>query len=64
MELHAHKWLVAVANAFVGAVVGVEEPRLPIRRRGFIFAESPVPLPHSAIRIYRGINIAEHGRLG
>ena len=31
MELHAHERFRAVANAFVGAVVGVEEPRLPIR---------------------------------
>ncbi len=31
MELHAHERLAAVANAFVGAFVGVEEPRLSIR---------------------------------
>ncbi len=31
MELHAHERLVAVANALVGAVGGIEEPWLPIR---------------------------------
>ncbi len=31
MELHAHEWLRAVADAFVG----VEEPGPPIRRQGF-----------------------------
>jgi len=35
MELHAHKRFGAVADAFVGAVVRVEKPRLPIRRQGF-----------------------------
>jgi len=35
MELHAHEGFRAMANAFVGAVVGVEEPRLPIRRQRF-----------------------------
>ncbi len=35
MELHAHEGFRAMANAFVGAVVGVEEPWLPIRRQGF-----------------------------
>jgi hypothetical protein len=35
MKLHAHERLCAVADAFVGAVVGVEEPRLPIRRQRF-----------------------------
>jgi hypothetical protein len=35
MELHAHERFRAVANAFVGAIVGVEEPRLPIRRQRF-----------------------------
>jgi hypothetical protein len=35
MELYAHERLGAVANAFVRAVVGVEESRLPIRRQGF-----------------------------
>jgi len=35
MELHTHKRFRAVADAFVGAVVGVEEPRLPIRRQDF-----------------------------
>jgi hypothetical protein len=35
MKLHADKRLGAVANAFVGAVVGFEELRLPSRRQGF-----------------------------
>jgi len=35
MELHAHERFRAVANAFVAAVVGIEEPRLPIRRQDF-----------------------------
>jgi len=44
MKLYAHEWFRAVANA----VVGVEEPRLPIRRQGF-FVDGGITLKISGV---------------
>src|ERR1700740_2532426 len=34
MKLHAHKGTDAVPDTLVGAIIGVDEPRLPVRRQG------------------------------
>ncbi len=44
MELYAHEGLFPMSNAFVGTVVGVEEPRLPTSRQGCLVDSKAVIL--------------------